>query len=351
MVIAGFLRGLAAAEPGTRDQVMVVAGPHTPVAPSLRVFRVPIASSRLGRLAYQRLALPFHISLLRRKGLAIDHALLMDSYLPYISGVRGVRYTCFVHDVLPLTHPQYWSQSQLLLKRSAFATIRRARAGIVTSSDYNANEIRCVLGVDARVARFGCGQLSDDDADSAVPVRARRPRFVFVGSIEPRKCVLQLVEAFGSLVDASASGSELVLIGNASGDYGRAVRQRIADLSLLGRVRFAGALPPHETVALMRDARAVVFPSVAEGFGLPVLEALALGTPVVASDIESIRGWAGTAVFYASPGDVGSLAAALAATPETGDSSVPSRGQHVALSYRWRRFAAELLNFAQQPPT
>ena len=91
-------------------------------------------------------------------------------------------------------------------------------------------------------------------------------------------------------------------------------------------------------------ASALIFPSLAEGFGLPVLEALALGTPVVASNIPSIRSWAGDAATYFDPHDPETWSAAIQ-TATRASTEMRREGQRLALGYRWSACAASVTNF------
>ena len=160
--------------------------------------RVALAQTRPGRLLYQRLLLPLEISRLGGALDRVDRVLLLDAYVPLIRPQRDVRYAALVHDVLPLTHPHFWPPAKRLVKRLAFASLRRSGATLFTSSEHNAREIERLLGAEARVVRFGCGQLSDAEADEArvAPLPAREPYLVYVGAVEPRKDVLSLLDAF-----------------------------------------------------------------------------------------------------------------------------------------------------------
>ena len=93
----------------------------------------------------------------------------------------------------------------------------------------------------------------------------------------------------------------LVLIGEGNRDYVRALTERIARSPLRDSIRVVGSANRTSTLHTIRETKALLLPSIAEGFGLPIVEALALGTPVVASDLPEIRSWADDAILYAPP--------------------------------------------------
>ena len=333
-VTRGFLDG-AARLPAAPD-IQVLCAPDLQVPAPLEARRLAIARSRPGRLALQRLLLPF---LARHQRL-----LLLDTSMAPL-GLRGTRTACFVHDLLPLEHPEYWRGAPVLVKRAAYEAVRRRRPVVFTSSAHNAERIRARLDLPAHVAHFGCGALTDLEAEVALacpPPPDRRARIVYVGALEPRKDLLTLLRAFGRAAGA-LDGVELVLIG-AAHEATRATlaewRRRAPGASR--RVRWTGHAPRHTVIEAMSTASAVVYPSHAEGFGLPVLEALALGTPVIAADLPAIRSWAGDACTFAAPGDVEEWAAAICRVAR-GDRPPPSRGRELSSGYRWRSFAATLI--------
>jgi glycosyltransferase involved in cell wall biosynthesis len=340
-VIRGVLDGLEH-RPGA---TVASAGPAMDVPAGLDVRRVAIARTRPGRLVYQRLLLPYDASMIKRADDRVDRVLLLDAYVPLTRARRGIRYGALVHDTLPLSHPQFWPAAKRLVKRSAYWSLRRSSATLFTSTEFNSRELRRLTGRESHVVRFGCGQLTDQEADGALerPLAERKPYLVYVGALEPRKGLLTLLDAFERLVAAGGEGLRLVIAGGGHRDYVAVVRAQMARFPA-HRIALVENPARAAVVRLVREAAALVLPSSAEGFGLPVLEALALGTPVVASDLEAIRDWAGNSIRYAPhdrPGDwVEPLMAALAT-----DDDERRHGQVFARDFRWSTCARQLTNF------
>ncbi len=152
----------------TTEGVRVAAGPGLELLPQpAAVRRVALARSRPGRLLYQRVLLPLDAQRMRRHGELVDRVLLLDSYAPVMRPSPEIRYAAYVHDALPLSHPEYWPLSKRLVKRAAFSSLRRG-VTLFTSSEFNVREIERLLGVEARTVEFGCGQLTDVEADAAL---------------------------------------------------------------------------------------------------------------------------------------------------------------------------------------
>src|SRR6185436_2138504 len=297
-VIAGIVPELARAEAG---KTVIAVGPDFPGAGDPAMQRIALARTRIGRLLFQRLLLPLDVALLDLRSRQVDRVLVMDAYLPLIRPQRGVRYAALVHDVLPLTHPHLWPAPKRAVKRAAFASLRRSEATIFTSTEHNASAIRGLMQREAHVVRFGCGQLTDAEADDALetPLPARESHVVYVGAFEPRKGVIGLIDIFEHAVADLDRELRLILIGEGDRDYVRALTERIARSPVRHFIRVVRGPDRTTTLDTMRTATALLFPSTAEGFGLPIVEALALGTPVVASDLPEIRSWADDAILYA----------------------------------------------------
>jgi glycosyltransferase involved in cell wall biosynthesis len=139
---------------------------------------------------------------------------------------------------------------------------------------------------------------------------AHRDSILFVGTITARKGVRELIQAFHHS-RPHRDHLSLVLVGSHASAYGRAMHALVRSLDLTSSVQFTGPISDDALLAWYRRARAVVLPSFLEGFGLPVVEAMAAGVPCVASDIPSIREVTAGAALLIPPGDAPALRDAL----------------------------------------
>jgi len=247
--------------------------------------------------------------------------------------MRGVPNLYTIHDLVPLKFPYF------VLDRNGLATrIHRALAAsadhIITVSERSRADIVELLGVDeARVSVTyqpvpAMPELRREDAENIVQsvFNLEPGRYaLFLGAVEPKKNIKRLLEAFGiagtglQLVLAGPAGwlneEELELVEQLRGSSPLMLSERLAGPG--GRsfvqtnrpfVRWLGYLPRRHVAALMRCARFFVFPSVYEGFGLPVLEAMQAGVPVLTSHGGSLPEVAGDAALLVDPLDVGAIA-------------------------------------------
>jgi glycosyltransferase involved in cell wall biosynthesis len=216
---------------------------------------------------------------------------------------------------------------------------------LFTSTAHNVRAVQEMLGVEAKLVSFGCGQLRDEEADAACEAALPRqePYLLYVGALEPRKNVQAVIEAFES-VGRSHPEHSLILVGSGNESFVQALDRRIAESNEARRIERRSGLQREETLSLIAHANALLFPSRCEGFGLPILEALALGTPVAASDIPEIRTWAGDAVALAPPDSRTEWTAAVGQAMSLEDEGRRA-GQSFARAFRWRSCAQELIAF------
>ena len=144
-------------------------------------------------------------------------------------------------------------------------------------------------------------------------LRVERPYLLFVGTVEPKKNVLNLLRAYAAFRGLNRSNGRLpalVMAGRKGWMYGEALGL-VNELGISEHVQFLGFVSRSDLVALYGGALALVYPSLYEGFGLPVLEAMACGAPVLTSNASSLPEVAGDAALCASPTDVDALTEAL----------------------------------------
>lgn len=249
-----------------------------------------------------------------------------------------------VHDLTVFDHPEWHQRSKVALFRRAIRTAAKDAAALVCVSAATADRLRELVapvvpvhvvhhGVDHD--RFRPSPDSAADMETIGRLGIRAPYVAFVGTVEPRKDVPALVRAF-DLVCRAHPSLQLVIAGAAGwgeGQLAAAIRQmREPD-----RVVRVGYVPDQAVPAILRQATAVAYPSRAEGFGLPVLEALACGAPVVTTTGSAMEEVADGAALLVGPGDEKALAGALdmLARGDVALGSRRSRGLAVAERFTW----------------
>jgi glycosyltransferase involved in cell wall biosynthesis len=311
--------------------------------PNARVVNLPL-TERAWAILWHRLRLPLWVELFSGR-LDIFHS--PDFALP---PVRRAPTLLTVHDLSFMRVPECSPPSlRAYLLRVVPPSVRRAD-WVLADSDSTRNDVVELLGVDpdrVRVIYPGvdeCFQrVQDTQALTDVRQRYRLPeRFVLsVGTLQPRKNLTRLIEAYAQArLDA---GVKLVIAGGTGWMY-EGIFRRVEELKLQGRVCFAGYVADVDLPGLYTLADLFVFPSLYEGFGLPPLEAMACGTPVVTSNVSSLPEVVGDAGLMVDPRDVEALANAMAQV--LGDPSMRSamaqRGLAQARGFTWSRAAEEL---------
>lgn len=280
---------------------------------------------------------------------AVNHV-LDHSYGHLVHFLDPRRTVVTVHDLVPLAFDVSRGRLGLshALWRWALAGVLKA-ARVITDSHFTRRELLRLTDYPpsrAHVVPLAAGQAFRPLAPSAhleaVRARYRLPQSPFllhVGHGAPRKNLTMLFEAVALAQGRSGRAVHLVQVG---AELSAVQRTLIGRLGLAGRVRFLGSVPAEDLPALYNLARAFVFPSLYEGFGLPVLEALACGTPVVCADAASLPEVAGPAALLVAPGDAEALAEALVQVLDDEDlrGRLREAGLRRAAAFTWARTAA-----------
>jgi glycosyltransferase involved in cell wall biosynthesis len=250
-----------------------------------------------------------------------------------------------IHDMgmelMPNSHP---IAKRLYTKRLVPRIAQKASL-IITNSEYSKWEIVRCLGISEDRLRVTPLAASPEFAPVAGR-QAERPYFLYVGNLEPRKNLERLIEAFARMPHKD---HDLVIVGN-RWYRGGAAESKARALGLNGRVKFKGYVDRADLPALFSGATAFIYPSLLEGFGLPVVEAMACGTPVITSNTSSMKEIAADAAMLVDPRDVRHITEALTrmAEDEPLRESLSRKGLARAAQFSWEKTARLTLNVYQE---
>jgi glycosyltransferase involved in cell wall biosynthesis len=276
-------------------------------------------------------------------GGALRHTQLL--WVPHFNVplLYGGRLAVTIHDIAPLALPEILDNP---LKRNYARTlIERAAAhaaAILCASEFSSGELQRRLNVDPARITVTYPGLDAAWPTAAIPHREpdAKPYFLYVGNVKPNKNLAALVEAFALIQHQIPH--RLLIAGRISGFVTNddAVVRRAHALG--DRVRFTGEIPDPELIALYSGAAALVLPSLYEGFGLPLLEAMQLGCPVFSSNATSLPEVAADAALYFNPRNPQSLAdTLLRVTDEALMDALRLAGRARATQFSYARCAAQ----------
>ncbi len=264
-----------------------------------------------------------------------------------------------IHDVIPFT----FREAMPLLKNLFYykPAIRRAcrmNDIITTVSDFSADDIAEKVGVPRnkiRVINNGCREPNLNVDENVVKTLFARLNlgddFILnVGGIHERKNIPRLIKAFAG-VHASGYKGKLVITGRVKGAKYQDSQKRLCDRAVVennleGRVCFTGFITEDELDALMTRARLLVYPSLYEGFGLPIIEAMKAKLPVITSSITAMPGVAGDAAMLVDPTDVKAITDGMnrLMIDDALRKSLVEKGIKRAAAFSWDRSAGQYLD-------
>lgn len=208
---------------------------------------------------------------------------------------RGLRPVYLVHDLIPITHPQFCRDGEDVRHRRRMSTVLESAAGVVANSADTLDSLAAFAAAGrARMPPTVIAWPGTPRLPLGPPATMSAPTFVALGTIEGRKNHRLLLSVWRALLAAAASGRvqeplpRLVIVGR-RGWQAQEVFTALDSADFGGLVSEAGALPDGKLGEVLAGARALLFPSLAEGYGMPLAEALAAGVPVIASDLPVFR--------------------------------------------------------------
>lgn len=284
---------------------------------------------------------------LRRDGVEIFHGLSHE--LPLGLRKAGIRSIVSVHDLIFLRYPKLYPFLDRFFYEKKY---RRSaeEADVVVAISQQTREDLCaffhIAPQKIRVIGQACDPLFGQLSLANIPERTALPSplpsgfsaldfVVSVGSITPRKNWRNLLDAIALLKAETGLDLPLVAVGTGSGEYPERLKQQAAHLGLC--VCWVGYLPTEQLALLYRRAAMLVYPSVFEGFGIPILEAMSIGIPVVTTMGGCFEEVGGEAALYALPDDPAALAEQMRRALESG----PQAKMAAARPAQLARFSAE----------
>ncbi len=286
----------------------------------------------------------FPVDALRSRNVELFHA--TDHLIPKFSHIPVV---ATLMDAIPLSNPEWGRMRFAAMKRWLWRRAAQWADHVITISEYSKREIVEQFGITddkISVTPLGVDQRFFECIEGHIKTDILRKLglagsfFLFVGTLQPRKNVERILDAHLALPDAIRKEYPLVIVGRAGWGCESLVK-RLTDVSALTNVFWLHYLSDIEVRVLMQAARALVFPSLCEGFGLPVVEAFASGLPVITSNSTSLPEVAGDAALLVTPTNVAEIADAMhqmvhcAGLPER----LSEAGRRRALELNWESCA------------
>jgi glycosyltransferase involved in cell wall biosynthesis len=299
--------------------------------------------NNLRRLLWHQIGLP--LSILKQKQRLFYSPIFEGMLVPICPQIITI------HDILPIRFPDVYPRIKYYFQ-FILPQLIRASDAIITTSNYTKQEIldhynchKTPIHVVYQGYREDIFNLKSDDLKDSIS-SPKTPFILCVGETRPYKNLRRLIEAFSR---ANCPNLELRIVGNLN-KCDRPLLDYPKQLGCHERVKFLGFVPDDALADLYRQAIAFAFPSLYEGFGIPPLEAMACGCPVLASNQTAIPEVCGEAAFYVNPYDIDDIAQGivqLVNNPQLRQ-QLRQRGQHQVQSFRAHPMGDRILNILDQ---
>lgn len=284
-----------------------------------------------------------------RLGRDIDVVHATDHFIPKISRKPLV---ATIHDAIPLSHPESVRYNLKELRHAIFKHLARSATEFITVSEHSKREIVKWFGVPEdkiTVTPLGVDEDWYNDIDAEELARVKRLHalpdrfFFFVGTLQPRKNIRRIIDAHKSLPQSIRCDVPLIIAGR----HGWKCDAEVAELQTCadGTMRWIQYVPSGDMLPIFKQATALAWPSLNEGFGLPVLEAFAAGLPVITSNTTSLPEVAGDAALLVNPESIGEIAEAMltVASNASLQNDLRTRGRARAKQFTWDRTARQTI--------
>jgi glycosyltransferase involved in cell wall biosynthesis len=246
----------------------------------------------------------------------------------------GARFVCLVHDLIPIELPEYARAGQPEKHARRMRTVARYADAVIVNSASTGEALRPILDEVGRHPPVVAAHIGFEPPQMGAGAPVADPYFVYVATIEPRKNHLLLLKLWrGLAAELRDRAPRLHLIGQRGWNTGGIVDMLDRSAAIKGFVIEHNALSDRQVETLLAGARALLFPAFAEGFGLPLAEALARGVPAVASDLPALREVGGPAPEYLDPLDGPAWRRAVL---DYADPAHPRRKAQLKRIARWR---------------
>ncbi len=265
--------------------------------------------------------------------------------IPENLGDRTVAMT--LHDVLPLEIPGCFKnpQDEERYRFDRQRDIDRCQV-VFTDSHYSKLQIEKNFRLQSEpVVNYFGPTLAEGSGAAAEPAAGKEPYFVYLGGYDRRKGIEELLDVFLELHRQGKLNGRLLLVGK-SHYFSDRLRRLIEEGTATGIVREMGYLPDAELVGVLKNAQALVYPSRYEGFGLPPLEAMNVGCPVITTSRTSIPEICGEAVLYIDPADGHDFGRALCSIENEPElrNNLRAAGRLQAAKFTWRKSAETFID-------
>ena len=280
--------------------------------------------------------------------------------IPFLPIPRRTKVIVTVHDVGFRHFPELYKPIQVWYHELTMRKIKKRADVILTISQFSKNEIMKYYGVAESRIKISYLGYDQDQYNAKEEIkkdllqevlnkyRITLPYLLYVGRLEKKKNIGNIVKAF-ALVKEQFPELKLVLAGN-SGNQFEAIKEIIANQKLENEIILPGYAAVEDLPTLIKGAAIFLFPTLYEGFGLPILEAMACGTSVITSDLDPHREVAGGAAALVDPYDAAVLGEKIAEVLNDHDyrQSLIAKGKQRAEEFSWPRTAAATLLIIQQ---